>query len=296
MERQIRKYLTEGQSVVVEHSYSQDDFDQFALLSGDDNPIHVDPEFAARTRFGRTVCHGMLLYSTICTVLGKHLPGPGVLQLWQELMFTSPTFAGEVMQFKIEVVEISDKDETAHLSTDIIHQDGTYACRGSTLVTMNPKHFPRNPTKKGYSHVEEDGYLRGLRIGQQAAINRTFRQEELDRYVDLTGDTNPINMDPHYAGTHAFKEQVIPAGLLGGMFSTLLGTRLPGKGTMWLKQRFDYWLPAHPEEQLSATVEIVRLRPDKDLVDLHNVCKNSNNQLICTGESLVLVRDLQVVV
>ena len=296
MESQIRNYLTEGQSVVVEHSYSQDDFDQFALLSGDDNPIHVDPEFAGRTRFGRTVCHGMLLYSTICAVLGKHLPGPGVLQIWQELMFTSPTFAGEVVRFKIEVLEISQKDNTALLSTDLIHPDESFACRGSTLVTMNPKHFPRKPTKKGYSHVEEDGYLRGLRIGQNAELSRTFNQEELDRYVKLTGDTNPTNIDPDFAGIEGFKDRLIPAGLLGGLFSTLLGTKLPGKGTMWLKQRFDYWLPAHPEEQLSATVEIVRLRPDKDLVDLHNLCKNSNNQLVCSGESLVLVRDLQVVV
>jgi len=289
MERQIRKNLTEGQSVVVEHSYSQDDFDQFALLSGDDNPIHVDPEFAARTRFGRTVCHGMLLYSTICAILGKHLPGPGVFQLWQELMFTSPTFAGEVMQFKIEVLEISQKDDTALLSTDIIHPDGSYACRGSTLTTMNPKHFPRKSAQEGHSHVEENLSLHGLRIGQNAELSRTFYQEELDRYVELTGDTNPTNIDPNLAGTEGFKDRLIPAGLLGGLFSTLLGTRLPGKGTMWLKQRFDYWLPAHPEEQLSATVEIVGLRPDKDLVDLHNACKNSNNQLVCTGESLVLV-------
>ena len=60
-------------------TFTQRDFDRFAALSGDDNPIHVDPAFAARTRFGRTVCHGMLLYSTICRALTDEL-GPGFVQ------------------------------------------------------------------------------------------------------------------------------------------------------------------------------------------------------------------------
>ena len=52
-----------GQSAIAERVFSQSDFDRFAALSGDDNPIHVNPEFAARSRFGRPVCHGMLLYT-----------------------------------------------------------------------------------------------------------------------------------------------------------------------------------------------------------------------------------------
>ncbi len=59
-----------GQVESVNRVFSQTDFDRFAALSGDDNPIHVDAEFSARTRFGRTVAHGMLLYSIACSVLG----------------------------------------------------------------------------------------------------------------------------------------------------------------------------------------------------------------------------------
>ena len=58
-----------GAVAILRRTFGQRDFDRFAALSGDDNPIHVDPEFAGRTRFGRTVCHGMLLYSTICRAL-----------------------------------------------------------------------------------------------------------------------------------------------------------------------------------------------------------------------------------
>ena len=56
---------------------TQDAFDRFAALSGDDNPIHVDPDFSARTRFGRTVSHGMLIYSRVWALAGRTPATPG---------------------------------------------------------------------------------------------------------------------------------------------------------------------------------------------------------------------------
>lgn len=72
---------------------AQADFDAFARLSGDDNPIHVDPEFSARTRFGRTVSHGMLLYTRVF----GHLMAlyPGRTHTLQSLMFPNPAYAQE---------------------------------------------------------------------------------------------------------------------------------------------------------------------------------------------------------
>jgi acyl dehydratase len=68
--------------------FSQEQFDRFAALSGDDNPIHVDAAFARRTRFGRPVAHGMLLYATICAFLSQHFPG--AWQREQGLTFPAP--------------------------------------------------------------------------------------------------------------------------------------------------------------------------------------------------------------
>ena len=67
-----------GHIETIKHRFTQADFDRFADLTGDNNPIHVDPEFAARTYFGKTVAHGMLLYSSICRVLSTQFPGSGV--------------------------------------------------------------------------------------------------------------------------------------------------------------------------------------------------------------------------
>lgn len=114
--------------------FSQEEFNRFAALSGDDNPIHVDPEFAAGTRFGRTVAHGMLLYAVIETLLGDTFPG--VTQLEQELMFTSPVYANEEIEFRLEVAEVGMEQRQARLDVLITKPDGTVACQGAMKVSL----------------------------------------------------------------------------------------------------------------------------------------------------------------
>jgi acyl dehydratase len=78
---------------------SQAEFDAFARLSGDDNPIHLDPGFSARTRFGRTVSHGMLIYAKLWALLC--LARPGAAHRMQNLMFPAPSFAGEPLRLEL---------------------------------------------------------------------------------------------------------------------------------------------------------------------------------------------------
>lgn len=78
---------------------SQADFDAFAAVSGDDNAIHVDPEFCAGTGFGRTVSHGMLIYTRLWGMLKRH--DPHLTQTSQNLMFPNPAFAGEELCLRI---------------------------------------------------------------------------------------------------------------------------------------------------------------------------------------------------
>ena len=77
----------------------QADFDQFADISGDDNPIHVDPAFSARTRFGRTVSHGMLLYSRVWALIREAVPQAD--HAFQSLMFPNPAYADEALAIYI---------------------------------------------------------------------------------------------------------------------------------------------------------------------------------------------------
>ena len=81
---------------------TQEEFDLFARISGDDNPIHVDPEFSARTRFGRTVSHGMLIYSKLWGLIMEAMPD--ARQASQIMMFPHPCFAGEPVNLTVEEI------------------------------------------------------------------------------------------------------------------------------------------------------------------------------------------------
>ena len=119
-----------------------------------------------------------------------------------------------------------------------------------------------------------------FRIGQRATLTRVFHEADVREYAELTGMPSSAPCD------------VIPGGLLGGMFSRLLGTELPGRGTNWLKQKLSFPAPARTGQAITATVEVVRLRPEKQLVNLRTVCVDAFGTIVCDGEALVMAREM----
>ena len=285
--------LVVGQVESIRRTFSQSDFDRFAALSGDDNPIHVDPEFSARTKFGRTVAHGMFLYSTVCSVLGTQLPGPGTIQVEQELMFPTATATGEEVEIRVEVTAVQPAEGLADLTTIVVRPDGSAGLQGRTLVRL--PHTPISPAPDPSipaPPTPEPQSFKGMELGQSTGTVRTFTSADLVEYADLTGDSNPIITNAGYARSRGLEGPLVPGGLLGGLLSYLLGTRLPGPGTNYLKQRLHFANPAYPGQELTARVEIVRLRPEKQLVNLRTVCTDTAGRIVCQGEALVLVSDV----
>ena len=121
--------------VVREHTFSQADFDRFAQLSGDDNPIHVDADFAAATRFGRPVAHGMLLASVLRSLIGELRPGARVQSL--QLKFEAPTFANEPLRFVAVAASVRDIQAELALRCERI-EDGVTTCTGTATVVGAP--------------------------------------------------------------------------------------------------------------------------------------------------------------
>ena len=285
--------LVIGQVESIRRTFTQSDFNRFAALSGDDNPIHVDPEFSARTNFGRTVAHGMFLYSTVCGVLGTRLPGPGTIQVEQELMFPTATPTGEEVEIRVDVTALQPGEGLAELATTVVRPDGSAGLQGRTLVRL--PHTPISPAPDPSipaPPMPESQLFKGMELGQSAGTTRSFTTTDLDEYADLTGDSNPVITDADYARGRGLEGQLVPGGLLGGLFSYLLGTQLPGPGTNYLKQRLHFPNPAYTGQELAARVEIVRLRPEKQLVNLRTVCTDPAGRIVCQGEALVLVSDV----
>lgn len=123
--------MTQPSEAVLERSFSQRDFDRFAGLSGDDNPIHVDAGFAADSRFGRTVAHGLLLVSVLRGLVDQLSPGCRVLEQW--VMFPAPTYAGEAMRFSATVTGGDERGQWVRLEISRLGC-GTVTCEGRCLV------------------------------------------------------------------------------------------------------------------------------------------------------------------
>jgi len=114
------------------HTVSQADINRFAAVSGDTNPIHIDPAVAATTRFGRTIAHGMLLYGYIRAAL-RTLAPTGV-QRSQTLSFTNPVFANDEIEIVVEVME-SDHEQL-RCAVSAVRNDGKTACNGETVLAI----------------------------------------------------------------------------------------------------------------------------------------------------------------
>jgi acyl dehydratase len=120
------------QTAALERTFAQADFDAFARLSGDDNPIHVDPDFAARTRFGKTVAHGALLCAVLRGLVDQLVPG--ARQISQSTMYPAPSAVNEPLRFEVEMTEQTDDKTTLKLQVVRI-SDGEITCTGQTEIT-----------------------------------------------------------------------------------------------------------------------------------------------------------------
>ena len=123
--------------IPCEHNFmlTQEDFDRFARLSGDHNPIHVDTEFSARTSFGRTVSHGMLLFSVVRSLLAQTWPGSTLNR--QSLMFPSPAYAGDTLELVVE--QQKAEGDRLVLKTTITRPDGETCLTGECELTVPEK-------------------------------------------------------------------------------------------------------------------------------------------------------------
>ncbi len=95
-----------GDSASITRTFTQDDIEAFARLSGDDNPAHVDAEWAAASPFKARVVHGILTSGLVSAVLGTKLPGPGAIYMSQTLRWTAPVYPGDELTATATVKEI----------------------------------------------------------------------------------------------------------------------------------------------------------------------------------------------
>ena len=128
-----------------------------------------------------------------------------------------------------------------------------------------------------------------VKPGDTASRTRTISDEMIRTFAELTGDTNPVHLDDDYAANTRFGRRIAHGMIAAGLISATLANDLPGPGTVYLSQSLKFKLPVFPGDTVTATVEVVSVRPDKPIVTLSTVCTNQDGEVVLEGEAAVLV-------
>ena len=126
-----------------------------------------------------------------------------------------------------------------------------------------------------------------LHVGDQASFSKTISESDVYLYAGITGDFNPAHVNEAYAQTTAFKTRIAHGMLSAGFISSLLGTRLPGPGTIYISQSLKFLAPVAIGDTITATVEVVEILTEKKRVRLKTTCANQAGSLVLEGEALI---------
>lgn len=133
----------------------------------------------------------------------------------------------------------------------------------------------------------ENRVFADIAVGDTAALSKTITQQDIDLFAIVSGDINPAHLDPSYAATDMF-HHVIAHGLLGaGLISAVLGTRLPGPGTIYLGQDLRFRAPVNIGDTITATLTVTARKPEKGDLELDCVCTNQDGHAVITGTAFV---------
>lgn len=126
-----------------------------------------------------------------------------------------------------------------------------------------------------------------LNPGDSAEFSKTVSETDVYLYAGITGDFNPAHINEAYAAKTFFKGRIAHGMLAGGLISALIGTLLPGSGTIYVSQELHFLAPVRIGDTITAKVEVMEKIVAKNRLRLRTTCANQNGKLVIDGEALV---------
>ena len=131
-------------------------------------------------------------------------------------------------------------------------------------------------------------YFEDLKIGDEAAMKRTVTEADIVAYAALSGDYNPVHLDPEYAARTIFKQRIAHGILSAGYISAIFGMQLPGPGAIYVSQTLNFKGPVKIDDTVVTTVKLVELIPEKKRARFDCVCSVGGKPVL-TGEAVLMV-------
>jgi 3-hydroxybutyryl-CoA dehydratase len=126
-----------------------------------------------------------------------------------------------------------------------------------------------------------------IKVGDTAEFAKTVSESDVYTYAGVTGDFNPAHIDASYAEKTFFKARIAHGMLSAGFISAVIGTKLPGTGTIYMKQDLRFLAPVRIGDTVTARVEVVEIVSEKNRVRLKTTCSIQDGTQVLDGEALV---------
>jgi len=130
--------------------------------------------------------------------------------------------------------------------------------------------------------------IQELAVGESADLARSAQADEIAAFVALIGDHNPVHADGDLMSRTRFRAPIVPGMWTASLISVVIGTRLPGPGTIYIAQDLRFLKPVKMGDTITARVEVVEIMLEKNRVRLQTTCINQHGESVLAGEALVL--------
>jgi len=137
---------------------------------------------------------------------------------------------------------------------------------------------------------EQGRTIEDLKVGEKASARREITEELIQNFADVTGDFNPLHIDEEYAKDTVFKGRIAHGMLVASLFSNLIGTKLPGPGTVYISQTLNFRRPVRIGDIVTAEVEVMQVDKKKGRAILYTCCRNQEKDVVLDGEAVVSPR------
>jgi 3-hydroxybutyryl-CoA dehydratase len=126
-----------------------------------------------------------------------------------------------------------------------------------------------------------------VELGQSAKFSKTIAEADVYGFAGITGDFNPAHVDAEYAKDTFFKERIAHGMLTASLISTIIGTMLPGPGSIYMGQNVRFLAPVKFGDTITAVAEVVEIITEKKRIRLKTTCTNQDGTVVVDGEALV---------
>lgn len=131
-------------------------------------------------------------------------------------------------------------------------------------------------------------YLEDLKVGMSAMFGKTVTEADIVAYAGISGDTNPIHLHDGFARTTRFGQRIAHGMLSGGFISAVIGTKLPGPGSVYISQTMNFMAPVLIGETITAVATVTEIDERRRRVTLKTQCLNGD-KVVIDGEAQILV-------